>query len=83
MPQPSVRLFGVVSIATALGGCFQPQAAVMHGGADWVTINYSGDPSETQMPARQYCAQYERTPLLRQAADNTATYACLRPDTRP
>jgi hypothetical protein len=76
------HLCGVVLGAT-LGGCLQHQDAAMRGNADYVSISYAGDASETTRLARQHCAQYERQPVLRSAADNVAVYACVRADGSP
>lgn len=66
----------------ALAGC-APQGTALHGGPDGVAINYAGDLGETLPIARRHCAQYERQPVLWQAKDDTATYACVRAEHTP
>lgn len=81
----SVRLLGGMALAApaaVLGGCEHHDVA-MRGTADGVAINYVGDVADTLPLARQHCAQYERQPVLRQAKDNTATYACVRVNAAP
>jgi hypothetical protein len=83
MVRGAVRhLCGVVLGAT-LGGCLQHQDTAMRGNADYVSISYTGDASETLRLARQHCAQYERAPVLRSATDNVAVYACVRANASP
>ena len=55
----------------------------MQGNADWVAVNYVGDVADTLPLARRYCAQYERTPLLKNTKDNVANYACIRVSAAP
>ena len=71
--------FSVLALGAAVAACTTPPRDVaMQGGADWVSINYVGDVAATLPLARQHCARYERVPVLRQAKDETAVYACVR-----
>ena len=63
-----------------LAGCSLPHHdIVMQGTADWVLIGYGGDIAETQPIARQYCARFERQPILGQIKENTVLYSCAKP----
>jgi hypothetical protein len=77
------RLVWWLALGAALAGCFPHQDAVLHGDADWVAVNYVGDVADTLPLARQHCAQYERTPLLKSTKDNVANYACIRVSASP
>ena len=74
----SVRCL-TLTLGALLGACALPhQDAAIQGNADGVIINYFGDVAETLPLARQHCAQYERTPVLRETQDNNAIYRCVR-----
>jgi len=77
--------FSLLALGALLGGCndIPHQNVAMRGNADGVMINYVGDVADTLPIARQHCAQYERVPVLRQAKDNNATYACVRANAAP
>ena len=68
----------VVLLGALLAGCTLPhQDAALRGGPDGVDIGYAGDLNETLPLARQHCARYERGPVLREAKENHAYYACV------
>jgi len=78
----SVLTGGALSVA--LTGCLTYQAHVMSGDSGQVVIQYSGDVRLTLPLARQFCAQYERLPELRDSDPDSVTYACVAPQqTRP
>jgi hypothetical protein len=78
MTRRSTRL-SILMLGALLGACSLPHHdTAMQGNADWVIISYVGDVADTERLARQHCAQYERVPVLRQAKDESAVYACVR-----
>jgi hypothetical protein len=80
-----LALVSLVALGALLGGCndIPHQNVAMRGNADGVMINYVGEVADTLPIARQHCAQYERVPVLRQAKDNNATYACVHINAPP
>jgi hypothetical protein len=70
----------VVMLAALLSGCaFQHHDTVMQGNVNGVEINYSGDIAETLPLAQQFCARYERVPVLHGTKDENAFYFCVKP----
>jgi hypothetical protein len=68
----------------ALAGCAAPpHDVVMEGNADGVIISYTGDIALTEPLARQYCARYERVPVLHQSTDSNVVYFCVKPGVAP
>lgn len=74
-----------VAVSAALiGGCAAPpQDTVMQGNANGVVISYVGDIAATEPLARQFCARYERVPLLHETKEENAYYFCVRPGELP
>jgi hypothetical protein len=79
----TMRYLCGIMLGATLGGCLQHQDAAMRGNADYVSVSYTDDASETLRLARQHCAQYEREPVLRSATNNVAVYACVRANASP
>jgi hypothetical protein len=74
----------MLMLAALLGGCAaQAHDTVMQGDANGVAINYSGDIAETLPLARQFCARYERVPVLHVTRDENAYYFCVKPADAP
>jgi hypothetical protein len=69
----------VSALAAPLGGCALPHpATVMQGNANGVAINFVGDVAETLPLARQFCARYERVPVLHETKEENAYYFCVK-----
>ncbi|HYM71523.1 MAG TPA: hypothetical protein VET89_00985 [Stellaceae bacterium] len=83
MTRRALELFGMAAfgaLGAALAACAPPHKdTVMGGTADAVAIRFYGDLHETAPLARNYCAQYERVPQLRDSNDDIVNYACIRP----
>lgn len=74
----------ISALAALSGGCTLPHHdAVMQGNANGVVINYVGDVAETQPLARQFCARYERVPVLHATKEDNAYYFCVKPGDAP
>jgi hypothetical protein len=74
----------VLTLAALAGGCSAPHHdAVMQGNVDGVVINYFGDISETMPLAQQFCARYERTPVLHETKEDNAYYFCVKASEAP
>jgi hypothetical protein len=64
-------------------GAVTPQDAVMRGDASGVVINYVGDLNQTVSLAQQYCARFERVPVLHETREGNAYYFCVPPSQTP
>jgi hypothetical protein len=74
----------VLMLVALLGGCAAAaHDSVMQGNASGVIINYSGDVAETLPLARQFCARYERVPVLHESRNDSAYYFCVKPADAP
>jgi hypothetical protein len=74
----------VLMLVALLGGCaVQSHSTVMQGSASGVTISYFGNIAETLPLARQFCARYERVPVLHETKDENAYYFCVKPADAP
>ena len=72
------------TLAALMGGCSPPHHnAVMQGNANGVVINFFGDIAETRPLAQQFCARYERIPVLHQTKEENAYYFCVKPGDLP
>lgn len=71
-------------LAALPGGCAAPHHdAVMAGNADGVVVNFFGDIAETRPLAEQFCARYERVPVLHETKEDNAYYFCVKPGDMP
>ncbi len=71
-------------LAAPIGGCAPlHQDTVMQGNANGVAINFVGDVAGTLPLARQFCARYERVPVLHETKDENAYYFCVKPADLP
>jgi len=71
-------------LATSVGGCVPPHNdTVMQGNANGVVVNFVGDVGQTLLLARQFCARYERIPVLHETKQENAYYFCLKPVAAP
>lgn len=74
----------VVVSALLIGGCAAPhQDRVMQGNSNGVVISYVGNVAETEPLARQFCARYERVPVLHETKPENVYYFCMRPGEMP
>ena len=72
------------TLAAPVGGCAAPyHDTLMQGNANGVAINFVGDVAETLPLARQFCARYERVPVLHETKDDNAYYFCVKPAEAP
>jgi hypothetical protein len=73
------------ALLALLDGCgaVTPQDAVMQGNANGVVINYVGDLNPTVPLAQQYCARFERVPVLHETKEGNAYYFCVPPSAAP
>jgi hypothetical protein len=79
----AVRLL-VSLLATSVGGCAPPHnATVMQGNANGVVVNFVGDVGQTLPLARQFCARYERIPVLHETKEENVYYFCVKPADAP
>lgn len=79
MTRSAAKLLGL-TLAAMVGGCAAPHHdTVMQGDANGVVVNYFGDVAETLPLARQFCARYERVPVLHGTRDENAYYFCVKP----
>ena len=73
-----------LTLSALLCGCtIAPHDAVMHGTPNGVAINYVGDIAATVPLAQQYCAGYERVPVLHETKEEYAYYFCVPPAAAP
>ncbi|HTW53721.1 MAG TPA: hypothetical protein VME45_17655 [Stellaceae bacterium] len=83
MTRSAAKPLGLM-LAALLGGCSAPHRdTVMQGDANGVTVNYFGDLAETLPLARQFCARYERVPVLHETKNENAYYFCVKPADAP
>lgn len=83
MRRRAVRLL-VSLLAASVGGCAPPHnATVMDGNANGVVVNFVGEVGQTLPLARQFCARYERIPVLHETKQENAYYFCVKPADAP
>lgn len=83
MARRTARLL-ISLLAAPIGGCVPPhQDTVMQGNANGVAINFTGDVGETLPLARQFCARYERVPVLHETKEDNVYYFCVKPTAAP
>lgn len=73
-----VALLCLVLLSAIAAGCEGPHPYVQEGDADSVQIRHGGAPEATWPTARQWCARYERQPMLVSAENDLATYNCVK-----
>jgi len=80
----SAAWLAVLVLVASIGGCTTPpHDAVMQGNVNGLAISYVGDIAETVPLARQFCARYERVPVLHETKEDNAYYFCVRPTDAP
>jgi hypothetical protein len=78
-----VRLL-VSVLAASVGGCAPLRNdTVMQGNANGVVVNFVGDVAQTLSLAQQFCARYERIPVLHETKQENAYYFCVKPADAP
>jgi hypothetical protein len=82
MMRGAARL-AALALPLALNGCTTPHADVMRGTASGVQVNYVGDIAVTVPLAQQYCARFERVPVLHETKEDNAYYFCVPPSEAP
>jgi len=74
----------ISALAAPAAGCALPyHDAVMQGNVNEVVISYGGEVAKTLPLAQQFCARYERIPVLHETKENNAYYFCVRPSDAP